>query len=51
MKELEEIKVQFLGKKGELSQFMKQLKELSNEKKSGNRKECQSAQGPFSGEN
>jgi len=33
MKELEEIKVQFLGKKGELSQFMKQLKELSNEKK------------------
>jgi len=33
MKELEDIKVQFLGKKGELSQFMKQLKELSNEKK------------------
>ncbi|MFH2133038.1 MAG: phenylalanine--tRNA ligase subunit alpha, partial [bacterium] len=33
VKELEEIKVQFLGKKGELAQFMKQLKELSNEKK------------------
>ncbi len=33
MKELEDIKIQFLGKKGELSRFMKQLKELSNEKK------------------
>lgn len=33
IKELEDIKVQFLGKKGELSRFMKQLKELSNEKK------------------
>ncbi len=33
VKDLELIKVQFLGKKGALSQFMKQLKELTREEK------------------
>lgn len=33
MKELENLKVQFLGKKGELSSFMKHLKDLPNDQK------------------
>lgn len=33
IKELEDVKIQYLGKKGRLSQFMKQLKQLSKDEK------------------